>query len=177
MGLPSPCVSDSETLCRISRMGGKLIQIQVANIMDLRKMYSAQAGLVPHHKPDNVKERVFEVYELFSQFAKEKNVQFRAEVDPNVPDYLLCDGVRIEQCLVNYLEQAFEETARGEIVIQMFWKDKDCGSRPAQSSASNLRSAPDLISLANNSRRGSQKSQLFCTSSIDGNDYFFLKGS
>jgi len=119
--LKSPLPENEAELCKMSKISGKLIQVYVANVMDLRKVMNKT--FIINQKNDNIKERLYEVYELFKPIAMRKKVTLNFEIDPEIPDNLNCDGPRIEQIFVSYINYALDRSVNGKINIKLKWEN------------------------------------------------------
>ena len=108
--------SQQEQLLIINRSGQHLLNL-INNILDLSKI---EAG-----KTDLQQER-FELYEfigaiekMFQLQAQTKGLQLKVKIYPNVPQYIVADGVRLRQVIINLLDNAIKFTSEGEVSLQV----------------------------------------------------------
>lgn len=55
----------------------------------------------------------------FAEIALRKQLDFRIEIEENVPGYIFTDELRLQQILRNLLSNAFKFTERGEVVLRI----------------------------------------------------------
>ncbi|NTS43171.1 response regulator [Flavisolibacter sp. BT320] len=96
---------------------GENLLALVNDILDLSKI---EAGMM------SLEETRFSLHSLlssvgamFSEKLKEKNLGFSIKIDPNVPDVLSGDAVRLTQILVNLISNAVKFTEKGEITVSV----------------------------------------------------------
>ena len=70
--------------------------------------------------------KFFDIYQLiesirslFSLQAKEKNIQMDFEIDPQVPQYIIADELKLRQVLINLLGNALKFTREGGIELRV----------------------------------------------------------
>ena len=99
------------------RVAGKLLLNLINDILDMSK---AQAGdmhiLVDAYDTGNMLSEL--VGSLWIR-AKEKNLDFRVNVAPDVPSELMGDEVRIKQILVNVVNNAIKYTKEGSVTLNV----------------------------------------------------------
>ncbi len=62
------------------------------------------------------------VEDSFRISAQEKNMEFRVEISPAIPDKLIGDGAKMRQLLINVLGRALGEMESGSITLRIFGK-------------------------------------------------------
>jgi PAS domain S-box-containing protein len=79
------------------------------------------------------------VYDLLKISANQKNLKFSFEFDPNIPQFLMCDALRLNQILINLVGNAIKFTENGAVEFsatlinsgstyhQILFKVKDTG--------------------------------------------------
>lgn len=94
---------------------GENLLALVNDILDLSKI---EAGMM------SLEETRFSLHSLlssvgamFSEKINEKGLQFSINIDPNVPDVLTGDAVRLTQILVNLISNAVKFTEKGKITV------------------------------------------------------------
>lgn len=101
---------------KIQRSGQHLLGI-LNDILDLSKI---EAGKLEIEQIDFSLERLLRtVGDLVSERAAAKQLELVVDVQPDVPDSLRGDPLRIRQVLINFTTNAVKFTERGEIVIRV----------------------------------------------------------
>ncbi len=95
--------------------------LQVINdILDMSRLESGHMELAI--APYRTEDMLSELMSMFWLQAKEKNLQFRVDVAPDLPEMLYGDEMRIMQILVNILNNAVKYTNEGSITLQLQYK-------------------------------------------------------
>ncbi len=89
-----------------------LLQI-VNDVLDFAKIESGKLELEEVQFP--LRETISDALRPFRHFAREKGLQWRIDVDSDVPDTLVGDPVRLWQVVVNLVSNALKFTSRGQI--------------------------------------------------------------
>ncbi len=100
---------DAENISSASKMLLSLIN----DILDMSKIESGQMTLA--HSVYQSPDLLSDVISMISVKAKEKGLDFRISVDPNLPRALIGDDVRIKQILINVLSNSVKYTSEGYI--------------------------------------------------------------
>ena len=115
-----------ELLRIIERSGGHLLDM-INDILDISMI---EAGRVI------LKEEIFDVHDLlqdmkavFSMSAEAKGLRFFLDYEENLPQYILADGGKLRQVLVNLLGNAIKNTEKGGVVLRV---RTDCPPGQAQ---------------------------------------------
>lgn len=83
----------------------------INELLDLSKIEAGKVEL--NIDTINIDFFVKETEELFSEIAKDKEIDFIINVDPNTPEKIISDEYRVQQVLKNFLSNAFKFTERG----------------------------------------------------------------
>jgi HAMP domain-containing protein/CheY-like chemotaxis protein/signal transduction histidine kinase len=101
--------------------GGDLLNL-INEILDLSKV---EAGKMELEIGEVSVSEVSEYVErTFAQVARQKGLDFRVAIAPNVPNTLQTDSVRLQQVLKNLLSNAFKFTARGSVSLDINLVDR-----------------------------------------------------
>lgn len=92
----------------------------INDILDLSKLESGGAQL--HPEPVNLSEELNNIADLYAYEQTRKQIKMEIHQDPELPDMLVLDGIRIRQILLNLVGNAFKFTDSGTISIST-WKD------------------------------------------------------
>ncbi|MCP5051711.1 MAG: response regulator, partial [bacterium] len=98
----------------VSSSGHTLLEL-INDILDLSKIEAGKMELQP--EPINPRDLLNEVKFVFSNKLREKELDFRLEVDPDLPGTLYLDGLRMRQVLINLMGNAVKFTESGFIKL------------------------------------------------------------
>lgn len=93
----------------------KMLLTTINDILDLSKLESGKMEIVPIQ---------YEISKMFSDLvnliwirAQQKELEFRVDIDPNIPSMLYGDEVRIKQVVTNMLTNAVKYTDTGSVTL------------------------------------------------------------
>ncbi|WP_162820077.1 response regulator [Kordia sp. SMS9] len=89
----------------------------INNVLQINKIESQ--GVKLESIPFNVKNLMNEVVNSFSFAASQNKNKVHQEIDPNIPEILLGDSVRLSQILMNLIGNAIKFTENGNIWIRL----------------------------------------------------------
>jgi signal transduction histidine kinase/CheY-like chemotaxis protein len=101
----------------ISQCNLRLLTI-VNDIADFYRITVGEVELVK--TPLSIMETIEEVYKLYEDDFKSKNIQFKYTIDDNIKGDIVTDKKRITQILVNLLSNAISYTYKGSIEINAY---------------------------------------------------------
>lgn|GEM_PF-1289639 len=94
---------------------GKTLLSLINDILDLSKI---EAGKMEIQKqPTHLKTLFHEILQIFSWKLESKDVTLSIEIDPELPESLLLDAVRVRQILLNLVGNAVKFTEKGQITV------------------------------------------------------------
>lgn len=96
---------------------GKTLLGLINDILDLSRIEAGKMEL--QLEPVNPKSVLNEMQHIFSNRVKESGLEFQVEVDPNLPESLLLDSLRIRQILFNLVGNAVKFTESGFIKLSV----------------------------------------------------------
>ncbi len=105
-----------EYLDKIHYSGLSLLDI-INEILDFSKIEAGAMQIKP--APLSIRNLHRDVLTLTSLRAETKGLYLLLDIDPNIPDTLLADGLRIRQVLVNLVGNAIKFTDQGEVKISV----------------------------------------------------------
>jgi signal transduction histidine kinase/ligand-binding sensor domain-containing protein/DNA-binding NarL/FixJ family response regulator len=95
----------------------------IDDILDFSKV---EAGKLELDLIDlNVREWLEAIIKLMAFRAEQKNLQLIYSVDPNVPEYVSADPVRLRQIIINLVGNAIKFTSRGEVRLRVKYESDD----------------------------------------------------
>ena len=104
---------------------GKLLLALINDILDVSKIEAGKMDIVPVNY--NVASLLSEIVNMIWLKADEKGLRFSVDIDPEVPETLFGDEVRIKQILINLLNNAIKYTKEGSVSLHMECEFPDTG--------------------------------------------------
>ena len=101
-----------EYLSSIQSSGKSLLTL-INDILDLSKVEAGKFEL--EYSGTNPRQVFSEMKQIFSQKVSEKGLEFQVEIDPDLPEALILDEVRLRQILVNLVGNAVKFTESGHV--------------------------------------------------------------
>jgi len=89
----------------------------IDDILDLSKIEAGKYSLVEERV--NLPKTMFGVAQMYSASANAKGIELFLDFAPNLPDYVLGDGKRLRQIVLNLVSNAVKFTREGEVVIKV----------------------------------------------------------
>ncbi|WNH10490.1 ATP-binding protein [Thalassobellus suaedae] len=89
----------------------------INDILDLSKIEAGKMELA--EEKVNLLELIKQVKNMFSYQNQEKKIYFHIKTEPNLPRYVLTDGLRLQQVLINLVSNAIKFTKEGEIELSL----------------------------------------------------------
>ncbi|MDN5287403.1 MAG: response regulator [Mucilaginibacter sp.] len=89
----------------------------INDVLDLSKIEAGKFNIV--RTPNNIYELIKSVFDLLKFRADESNIEFVLEIDPDVPQNLMVDSLRLNQILMNLLSNAIKFTPRGYVKLKV----------------------------------------------------------
>jgi PAS domain S-box-containing protein len=87
----------------------------INDVLDISKIDAGKFSII--RSPSNLKDLIQSVYRLLKFKADEEHIEFFLHVDPEIPDYLMIDSLRLNQILMNLLSNAIKFTKRGYVKL------------------------------------------------------------
>ncbi|MBR1853338.1 MAG: DegV family EDD domain-containing protein [Lachnospiraceae bacterium] len=96
---------------------GKMLLAVINDILDMSKIEAGQMDIVP--VPYSIGAMLSEIVNMIWSRAEEKGLKFAVSIDPNTPDRLFGDEVRIKQVLINLLNNGVKYTREGSVSLHI----------------------------------------------------------
>ncbi|MDW8479254.1 MAG: histidine kinase dimerization/phospho-acceptor domain-containing protein [Xanthomonadales bacterium] len=111
-----PLGAEGRRFAEAIRHGGELL---LRLIEDLLVWSRLEAGrLEVERRPVELAALIANVLAIERPLAARKGLELRAELEPGLPPFILGDGLRIEQILLNLVHNAVKFTERGEVALR-----------------------------------------------------------
>jgi PAS domain S-box-containing protein len=89
----------------------------INDVLDISKIDAGKFSII--RAPNNLYDVLRSVYRLLKFKADEEFIEFFLEIDPEVPEYLVFDSLRLNQILMNLLSNALKFTKRGHVKLKV----------------------------------------------------------
>lgn len=100
---------------------GRTLLSLVNDILDFSKIEAGKMEIIPVEY--DIGSMIVDLYNMISIRAQEKHLDFIIHVDPNIPNTLYGDDIRIKQCIVNILTNAVKYTNEGSVTLYMDYEE------------------------------------------------------
>ncbi|MDD1783941.1 PAS domain S-box protein [Enterovibrio sp. ZSDZ35] len=108
---------DQGMLVKTARDSGELLLAIINDILDFSKMEAGKLSL--ENSPFDIYALINQTAEILRPNAEGKGLSLCADIDENTPQYLIGDGDRIRQIVLNFLSNAIKHTSTGNITIAL----------------------------------------------------------
>jgi signal transduction histidine kinase len=109
----------AEWSAAVRRNGADLLQL-IDGILDISRVEAGELDI--HRKPCRLRRLVEDTAAPVATAAHEKGLEFNFEIDPNCPEAMETDPVRLRQVLTNLLQNALKFTEHGSVSL---WVGRD----------------------------------------------------
>ncbi len=109
--------TDQHNLATTIHESGKNLLVLLNDILDLTRL--EENGLELEHVPVRLADVVNTVVDIMQAHAKEKALNFHAEIDPAIPPVILGDPTRMRQIMFNLISNAIKFTDTGEVKVSV----------------------------------------------------------
>ncbi|WP_184548630.1 hybrid sensor histidine kinase/response regulator [Mucilaginibacter sp. FT3.2] len=89
----------------------------INDVLDISKIEAGKFNII--RTANNVYDIIRSVFDLLKFRADEGNIEFLLEIDPDVPQNLMVDSLRLNQILMNLLSNAIKFTERGYVKLKV----------------------------------------------------------
>jgi PAS domain S-box-containing protein len=110
-----------EFLNTILSSGNTLLSL-IDDILDLSKVEAGKLEIKPEYT--TIKNTVSEIKQLFELKARQKHIEISLTYDPEMPQTVLIDEIRLRQILLNIIGNAVKFTNEGHVSIEVNLLDK-----------------------------------------------------
>ncbi|HTM81699.1 ATP-binding protein [Asticcacaulis sp.] len=99
---------------RINKASEALLSL-ITDILDFSKLEAGQVHLNP--QPTDLRGLTADIVDQFAVLGQTRNIEIRCDYDPQTPDWLMLDEVRIRQVLYNLVGNACKFTPNGTVTV------------------------------------------------------------
>lgn len=97
--------------------GSKTLLTIINDILDLSKIEAGKLQITP--QTCSIRKVINELEQLFNTKIQESLIDFNIDIDPQLPNYLILDEVRVRQILLNLLSNAIKFTHQGSVHLKV----------------------------------------------------------
>lgn len=97
--------------------GGDTLLAIINDILDLSKIEAGKLEL--QNEEVALKPLLEDIKRIFIQKAKDKNIEFKLNIEPTLPSYVIIDEIRLRQILLNIVGNAIKFTHKGYVKINL----------------------------------------------------------
>ena len=105
------------------RSAGKTLLNLINSILDFSKIEDGKMEIVPV-RYDTIS-LIDDLVNMTSERAKKKGLEFKTEIDPNLPNSLYGDDIRLRQVITNILTNAVKYTQEGSVTLSIISSEVD----------------------------------------------------
>jgi PAS domain S-box-containing protein len=117
LALDTPLNEEQHEYLDLAHSSANALLAILNDILDFSKIEAGRLDV--HIEPMRPRELVAELGRLNEPRCREKNIGFSVKLDPNLPDWIMADPVRVRQVLLNLLSNALKFTTQGEISLEI----------------------------------------------------------
>ena len=103
-------------MSNINESGNLLLDI-INDILDFSKIESGKFEM--QREIVEIKVLTNQIIDLFRSHSIKKNISLRVVLDPNIPEFIFADAVRLKQILINLIGNAIKFTPFGEVILKI----------------------------------------------------------
>ncbi len=126
--LDTPLNAEQRDWLMTIHSSGESLLTLINDILDFSKIESGKMEIEPH--PVAVQRCVEEVVDLLWSKAREKQIELLQSIDADVPPWIVSDGTRLRQVLINLIGNAIKFTASGEVEVRVSLAPPEPGRPP-----------------------------------------------
>ena len=112
----SPDGKTKENLLQIKNAANSLVTI-VNDILDVSKLESGTFKITESRY--NLREMIEGVEQIERKLINEKGLRYSVDIDPEIPENLIGDDIRIKQVLINLVNNAVKYTEKGTVALRV----------------------------------------------------------
>jgi signal transduction histidine kinase/CheY-like chemotaxis protein len=105
---------------------GRSLNTLLNDILDYSKLEADKLSIKP--KQEDTRLTAKHIARLYSPLAEEKGIALQFTIEPDVPQQLVFDAVRVRQCLSNLVANAVKFTETGSVQVTISSKAREPGS-------------------------------------------------
>ena len=108
---------DQRRLVRTASSSGASLMAILNDVLDHSKIEAGKLSL--QFAPVSLQAMALSVVALFRANAESKGLRLSLDIDPDLPDWVICDAQRLKQVLLNLVGNAIKFTERGSVSMRL----------------------------------------------------------
>ena len=108
---------DQRRLVRTASSSGASLMVILNDVLDHSKIEAGKLSL--QFAPVSLQAMALSVVALFRANAESKGLRLSLDIDPDLPDWVICDAQRLKQVLLNLVGNAIKFTERGSVSMRL----------------------------------------------------------
>jgi signal transduction histidine kinase len=116
--------NNTEKMLRDLANGCHNLQLLLSNILDYAR-YESGIPEKPNYEATDLRHSLVELVDIARYAASEKNIRIESFVSDEIPDYVACDRVMINQVMTNLINNAIKFSDPGGDIIVFLHKDNN----------------------------------------------------
>ena len=100
------------------------MQLLLTNILEYAK-YESGISERPHYEAVDLRRNIAELIDIAQYAAGEKNIRIESYVTEDIPDYVACDRIKINQVMTNLINNAIKFSTPDSSIVVHLHKDTD----------------------------------------------------
>ncbi|MBO4396299.1 MAG: response regulator [Eubacterium sp.] len=105
------------------RAAGKTLLALINEILDFSKVEEGKMEIIPTHY--EIGSVINDLSNMVRDKVEKKGLEFKLDLDENIPHELYGDEIRIKQCILNLLNNAVKYTEKGSVKLGIGFRKKD----------------------------------------------------
>jgi CheY-like chemotaxis protein/nitrogen-specific signal transduction histidine kinase len=108
---------------KVIKTAGEKLLLIINDILDISKI---EAGMMSFESVSfSIKETLKSLNVMFSERARQKNIELEFNCDKSVPDILRGDHTRLTQIIINLVDNAIKFTREGNVMMNVTMRNRD----------------------------------------------------
>ena len=104
--------------CALALQATNRLTRLLSDILDLSRVEAGKMQM--RIEPFNLREALEHSVDLFKPIALQAGLEFRHHFDPDLPQFVAGDAVRVQQVLMNLIGNAFKFTTKGHVTVEAY---------------------------------------------------------
>ncbi|HXI42914.1 MAG TPA: ATP-binding protein, partial [Bryobacteraceae bacterium] len=126
LALETELTADQRELLSVVKSSGDSLLTVINDILDFSKIEAGRLDL--DSVEFNLRQRVEETIKIFTSAVQRKGLEILTHIEPDVPEFVVADGVRLRQVLTNLVGNSLKFTELGGVTVLVATESREPGS-------------------------------------------------